>query len=179
MFGKCYHYALATFFDLYACLSSGTVMATPDGGFIDLGDQALQQPYIDVPQLGRAPVLVHGFVVGRSREIKDIKFGHAWIEGNGFVLDCGSAEKVHALVPLDRYYEFWSIKPEECHRYTLQQATHHIIITGTLSHWHAAPADAISVEFRQRFAPRVRQADVSDQANAVADGATDFMRSTS
>ena len=144
MFGNCYHYALETFFDLHGGLSSGTVTVGGTSGAFEVGSES--QPYFSLPQLGDSPALVHGFLLGQSGELKDRKFGHAWLEGNGFVVDCGSAEKEHSLVPREQYYQFWRINPAECHHYSIQQATEHLLRTGSISGWHPAPSDAIVVE---------------------------------
>jgi hypothetical protein len=146
MFGDCYHYALETFFDLHSGLSSGTVTVGNTWGAFEVGSES--PPYFHVPQLGDRPVLVHGFVLGDSGGLKDRKFGHAWLEGNGHVVDCGSAQKEHSLLLRDDYYQRWRINPAECHYYTIQQATEHLLRTGSISGWHPAPVDAIVVEIR-------------------------------
>jgi hypothetical protein len=146
MFGNCYHYALETFFDLHSGLSSGTVTVGNTWGAFETGDGGPAQ--FTLPQLGDSPRLVHGFVLGDSGALKDRKFGHAWLEGNGFVVDCGSAQKEHSLVLREEFYQFWRINPAECHYYTIQQATEHLLRTGSISGWHPAPADAIVVEIR-------------------------------
>jgi hypothetical protein len=146
MFGNCYHFALETFFDLHAGLSSGTVTVGNSWGAFATGGES--PPQLNVPQLGERPLLVHGFVLGETGGLKDRKFGHAWLEGNGYVVDCGSAEKEHSLVPRDEYYRHWRINPAECNYYTIQQATEHLLRTGSISGWHPAPADAIVVEIR-------------------------------
>jgi hypothetical protein len=152
MLGKCYQYALETFFDLHANLSCGTLMVGGNtNGFCPSGSAA---PHLAIPELGASPVLVHGLIWGDSGEIKDKQFGHAWIEGNGYVVDCGSAEKSHLLVERDVYYQYWRIDPAESHRYTFQEATEFILATGWDSGWKqgsaeqsrslAQPADAIA-----------------------------------
>jgi hypothetical protein len=151
MFGRCYHYALETLFDFHAALSSGTLTVGSNSLAFDFG--GLSTPLAEIPYLGKNPVLVHGFIVGQSGDLKDTKYGHAWLEGNGHVMDCGSAEKSHQVIPQQQYYEFWRIKPEECHRYTIQEATQHILATGSVSGWHPAPPDAIAVEYWPAIEP--------------------------
>jgi hypothetical protein len=153
MFGNCYHFALETFFDLHSSLSSGTVTVGNSWGAFEIGSAS--PPQFDLPQLGDRPALVHGFVLGEAGALKDRKFGHAWLEGNGYVVDCGSAHKEHSLVRRDEYYQFWRINPAECHYYSIQQATEHLLRTGSISGWHDAPADAIVVEIRS--APGAQQ----------------------
>jgi hypothetical protein len=135
--GKCYQYALETFFDLHTSLSSGTLMVGGNtNGFLKDG----LTPQLTIPQLGDNPVLVHGSILGDSGDIKDQKFGHAWLEGNGYVVDCGSAEKSHLLVERDVYYQYWRIDPNECHRYTIHEATEFLLATGWDSGWKQGPA---------------------------------------
>jgi hypothetical protein len=137
MLGKCYQYALETFFDLYSSLSSGTLMVGGNtNGFLNHGET----PHVTIPQLGDNPVLVHGSILGDTGDIKDQKFGHAWIEGNGFVVDCGSVKKAPLLVERDVYYQYWRIDSNECHRYTIQEATEFILSTGWDSGWKQGPA---------------------------------------
>lgn len=136
MLGKCYQYALETFFDLHANLSCGTLTVGGNTNGFHLG----AAPHIAIPELGPSPVLVHGLIWGDSGEIKDKKIGHAWLEGNGYVVDCGSAEKSHLLVERDVYYQYWRIDPNECHSYTFQEATEFILATGWDSGWKQGPS---------------------------------------
>ena len=147
MLGKCYQYALETFFDLHASLSSGTLTVGSHTNGIDLGNGSA--PHVAIPELGPMPVLVHGFVLGDSGDIKDVRFGHAWLEGNGYVVDCGSAEKSHLLVERDVYYQYWRIDPSDCHRYSIQEATEFILSTGSDSGWRQGPSGE-----RDPLAPR-------------------------
>jgi hypothetical protein len=147
MLGKCYQYALETFFDLHASLSCGTLMVGSHSNGIDLSNGTA--PHIAIPELGAAPFLVHGFVLGDAGDIKDQKLGHAWIEGNGYVVDCGSAEKSHLLVERDVYYQYWRIDPSDCHRFTIQEATEFLLSTGWDSGWKQGPSDD-----RRPLAPR-------------------------
>ena len=142
MLGKCYQYALETFFDLHATLSCGTLTVGSNSNGFDRGNGLL--PHVAIPELGPMPALVHGFVLGDSGDIQDKKIGHAWLEGNGYVVDCGSAEKSHLLVERDVYYQYWRIDPDECHRYTIQEATEFILSTGWDSGWKQAPSGQYS-----------------------------------
>ena len=134
MLGRCYLYALETLLDLHTTLSTGTVTIGSGLRSFDLNPALTAD--INVPQLGADPVLVHGTVHGDFGDIKDKRFGHAWLEGNGFVMDCGSAEKEHTLVTREAYYDYWRIDPDECRRYTFQQAIGHVLSSGWDSHWH-------------------------------------------
>jgi hypothetical protein len=139
MLGKCYQYALETFFDLYTGLSSGSLTVGGNANGFHHGNGL--EPHITIPQLGNSPVLVHGQILGDSGDIKDKKFGHAWIEGNGHVVDCGSAEKSHLLVDRDVYYKYWRINPDECQRYSFQEATEFILATGWDSGWRQGASE--------------------------------------
>ena len=142
MLGKCYQYALETFFDLHSSLSCGTV--TVGGGANGAHFENGSAPQVSIPELPASPVLVHGPILGDAGDIQDKEFGHAWIEGNGYVVDCGSAEKSHLLVNRDVYYKYWRIKPEECQRYTIQEATEFILSTGWDSGWRQTQGLAAS-----------------------------------
>jgi hypothetical protein len=154
MRGKCYRYALESLFDLYAHLSTGMVTVTPSYCAFEFGN--MSGPVGNLPLLGECPVLVHGFVVGDYGDLKDEKFGHAWLEGNGYVMDCGSVEKTHEFYDRDFYYEHWRINPQECQRYTIQQATRHVIATGADSGWSGASEGGHSASACEELAYAVR-----------------------
>jgi hypothetical protein len=133
MLGKCYLYALETLFDLHASLSTGTVTLGSHMGAVAFDQSAT--PHVAIAELGASPRLVHGPVLGDFGDLKDKKIGHAWIEGNGYVLDCGSREKEHVLVTRDYYYNYWRINPQECVHYTLHEVTQQVIATGRDFDW--------------------------------------------
>jgi hypothetical protein len=144
MRGNCYLYALEALFDLYATLSTTTISLATSWCAVEVGKRQLTAD--NVPELGESPLLVHGFIKGDYGKLQGVKFGHAWIEGNGMVMDCGSAEKCHCLVTRDQYYDHWQIDPNECNRYTIQQATQRIIATGSDSEWNDHAPDVLRVE---------------------------------
>ena len=144
--GNCYRYALEMLRDLYASPSSETVMVglncfayeatgTPGGAWVR---------NLSLPELGDNPLLVHGFPVGRAGVVQGRKFGHAWLEGNGYVVDCGTHEKKLSLVSRERYYRLGCIDPAECRRYTIEQAAQHVLDTGTDGLWSEPPSDALT-----------------------------------
>ncbi len=141
MLGRCYEYAFETLTELHSLIPNGTVISASDSSAFDMGGQF--SPLADLPHLGKKPVLVHGFIVGQSGELKDKKFGHAWLEGNSFVLDCGSEELLHQVVLRQKYYQFWQINPAECRQYTLEEARRRMFETGAVSGWHPPPRDAL------------------------------------
>jgi hypothetical protein len=138
MLGRCYLYALETLYDLYTNLSTGSVTLGGHSGSVIF--DAPTAPYARIGELGCEPRLVHGPIIGDFGELMGKKFEHAWIEGNGFVLDCGSVEKEYTLVSGPYYYEYWRINSDECRRYTIHEATGHVIATGRDHGWNSAPA---------------------------------------
>lgn len=133
MLGNCYLYALETLFDLYATVSTGSVTLGTGLGAVVFDRPAT--PHVAIAELGESPCLVHGPVLGDFGDLKDRKIGHAWIEGNGYVLDCGSVEKEFVLVTRQYYYDYWRINSAECTQYSIQEATQNVIITGRDSRW--------------------------------------------
>ena len=141
--GNCYRFALETFFDLFADISTGSVTVGV-GQFAfesQHGTRSAEMRNENLPQLGPNPLLVHGFPFGQSGDVKDTKFGHAWIEGNGWVLDCGTLEKSLWLTPRDDYYELGRIDPTECQRHSLDQVVANVVATGRDGWWSELPAD--------------------------------------
>jgi hypothetical protein len=141
--GNCYRFALETYLDLYADLSSGSVIVGADQfafGPLSRG-HAQTRRNENLPDLGPDPVLVHGFPFGQAGNVKDKKFGHAWIEGNGCVMDCGTLEKSLWLTHRDAYYELGRIDPQECQRYTFDQVIGKVVATGKDGGWSLPPND--------------------------------------
>ncbi|MEX2142443.1 MAG: hypothetical protein WD894_24525 [Pirellulales bacterium] len=141
--GNCYRFALETFLDLYADLSSGSVIIGANQCVFEphfRGDAATIRNE-NLPALGPNPVLVHGFPFGQAGNVKDQKIGHAWIEGNGYVVDCGTLEKTLWLTDRDAYYELGRIDPQECHHYTVDQVIGQIVATGRDGWWNELPAE--------------------------------------
>jgi hypothetical protein len=144
--GNCYRFALETFFDLYAEVSTGSVTVGV-GQFAfesQRGSQSATMRNENLPELGTSPVLVHGFPFGQSGDVKDTKFGHAWIEGNGCVLDCGTLEKSLWLAHRDDYYKLGRIDATECQHYTLDQVIENVVATGRDGWWKELPADVFA-----------------------------------
>jgi hypothetical protein len=144
--GNCYRFALETLLDLYGGQSSETVSVGADFFATEtLGDSGgAWVRNLRLLELGDCPVLVHGFPVGKAGVVQGKKFGHAWLEGNGYVVDCGTHEKKHSLVSRERYYRLGCIDPSECHRYTIEQAAQHVLDTGTDGLWSEPPSDALT-----------------------------------
>jgi hypothetical protein len=74
-------------------------------------------------------VLVHGEVTGQGK-IKNIKYGHAWIEDGDMVID--NSQGRHIELPKMVYYALGNIEPEKTFRYTLEQMRKKILDT---EHW--------------------------------------------
>ena len=76
--------------------------------------------------------LVHGFPTGTGGGVEGKKYGHAWLElcvKSGehesalFAIDCGCHDgDERNIVPTSFYYNAGSIIPEECRRYTREEA---------------------------------------------------------
>ena len=143
--GNCYRFALEMFLNLYASQASETVTIGADY----FASEAIVHPQcawvrnLHLPELGDNPVLVHGFPIGEGGVVHGKKICHAWLEGNGHVVDCGTHERVLSLVSRERYYRLGRIDPHECHRYTIEQAAEHILDTGKDGLWSKPPADAL------------------------------------
>lgn len=144
--GNCYRYALEAFLDLFASRSSESVSVGAGYFATELpGDPRGEWVRnLSLPELGDSPVLVHGFPVGQAGVVQGKKFGHAWLEGNGYIVDCGTHQRQLSLVPRERYYRLGFIDPAECHRYTIEQAAQHILDTGTDGLWSEPPRDALT-----------------------------------
>jgi hypothetical protein len=133
------------FFNLYVSQSSQTVTIGADY----CASEAFCHPQVawirnlSLPELGGNPVLVHGFPIGQGGVVDGKKICHAWLEGNGYVVDCGTHERALNLVSRERYYHLGRIDPHECHRYTIEQAAEHILDTGQDGLWSRPPADAL------------------------------------
>ena len=73
--------------------------------------------------------LVHGIVSGQG-PLTGIRFGHAWIEHEGVVLDisCGKERRM----PQELYYALGKISHEGSFYYSREQAREHVLKT---EHW--------------------------------------------
>ena len=77
--------------------------------------------------------LVHGMVDGQGA-LKGLRFGHAWVEYGGKVLDHSNGKK-HEL-PKQLYYSMGNVKPSECKYYTPRETTRKM-----MKHRHWGPWD--------------------------------------
>ena len=84
------------------------------------------------------PVLVHGdpiFLGTNPPERTGTRYGHAWIEIKGFVLDLVA----EVVMPADAYYASGSIIKEDCARYNLKQARDALLEHEHWGPWHRPP----------------------------------------
>ena len=77
--------------------------------------------------------LVHGMVHGQG-PLNGLKFGHAWVEVGGKVLDYSNNQK--RSLPKKVYYILGAIDPAECHYYSGTEAAKKM-----LKHKHWGPWD--------------------------------------
>jgi hypothetical protein len=84
--------------------------------------------------------LVHGYprCTNDDPKLSGKKFGHAWLEYRGVVLDAASGNFIEAGV----YYDVGNINPAECRRYTLNEALKLASEQGHYGPWEPPPADA-------------------------------------
>ncbi len=80
-------------------------------------------------RVGNPWVLVHGIVTGTSGIIKGMKYGHAWLEHNGIVLDV----EQNATGKQSEYYELGQI--EYCKKYSLSEMRSQLLINETFGPW--------------------------------------------
>lgn len=64
-------------------------------------------------------LLCHGTVTGQG-QVKGIRFGHAWIELNGCVIDQSNGLKI--CMKKERYYEIGKIKESKVKKYIKRDA---------------------------------------------------------
>jgi len=82
-------------------------------------------------------MLVHGIATHRREEFR---FGHAWIEGNGIVIDLTkSHERPDWIGPKAEYYRMGRIVEAECRRYSLAEIEQHVQAHGHAGPWQPLP----------------------------------------
>ena len=74
-------------------------------------------------------VLVHGTPLGRG-PIAGVRFGHAWVEAEGRVIDPSNDN--HVEIDAEAYYALGEIDPEKCHRYTRDEVVEMMLKHETL-----------------------------------------------
>lgn len=73
--------------------------------------------------------LIHGVVTGQGA-IQGMKYGHAWAEKDGMVVDSSNGNNIN--IPAQVYYRIGNIDPDQQHRYTAQELR---IWIGSRGHW--------------------------------------------
>ena len=58
--------------------------------------------FVDLQKSGHDAVIVHGHVEGQGSETKGKRFGHAWVESNGMVIDKSNGRDLQ--LPASLYY---------------------------------------------------------------------------
>jgi len=98
---------------------------------MDCYEKSATSPLLLLP----GSVLVHGIPLGQGK-IAGIRYGHAWIEMNGFAYD-----PVAGVIPLAEYYAVGQI--EYTVRYTYRQAQKKMNDTGIYGPWDPAIERAV------------------------------------
>ena len=75
--------------------------------------------------------LVHGEVTGQGK-IEGVKYGHAWVEDGGTVIDQSNGRNL--VMPRQIYYRLGKIGTN-IHRYTPEQARKKAVTTGVYGPW--------------------------------------------
>lgn len=75
--------------------------------------------------------LVHGEVTGQG-DVAGIRYGHAWVEINGSVIDPSNGRKL--CVERERYYQLGKIDPSEVRSYSC-----HELLRATANSGHYGP----------------------------------------
>lgn len=86
--------------------------------------------------------LVHGIVTGQGH-LEGIRFTHAWVEGvtkDGIpmVIDASNGREV--VIPQGLYYVIGRISPDECERYSAEDAIDRMMSSAHYGPWDGAPA---------------------------------------
>lgn len=79
--------------------------------------------------------LCHGVAVGRG-PIEGVRFGHAWVENERFVIDNGG------IVLRSTYYMTGQIRPAEVKRWTKHEATIEVLKQKYYGPWNQAIVEA-------------------------------------
>ena len=78
--------------------------------------------------------LVHGVVTGQG-PLAGVRFGHAWVEHEGNVIDKSNGRELE--FPRELYYAIGNVDPSEQHRYTYKEIREMIQEHGTWGPWEA------------------------------------------
>jgi hypothetical protein len=84
-------------------------------------------------RLDDSAVLCHGTVTGTGGEVLGQRYGHAWIECEGFVHDHSNGHKLTAW--RTTYYRIGQIDATNIKRYTRAQAAVEMLRTGHYGPW--------------------------------------------
>lgn len=78
--------------------------------------------------------LCHGQVTGDGADVEGVRYGHAWLEHNNFIVfDYSNGTQLTTLK--EKYYKKGNIKEKEVKRYTFKEASRKILETGQYGEW--------------------------------------------
>jgi hypothetical protein len=100
---------------------------------------AKYQQVLDLRHLGKTPMLVHGSCDLLNPQGGTERSGHAWIEGENAVLDCGSYILKPTLLPKDRFYQEKNAR--RLYAYTREEAERHYRDAGCPYPWDRPPEE--------------------------------------
>ena len=115
--------------------------------------------------------LVHGMVNGQGR-LNGIRFGHAWVEVGGKVLDHSNGQK--RSLPKEVYYALGRIKPSECKYYKYQDAAKLMASKGHWGPWEMS-GDTVNAGKYTKIVMRDRELVSILQGNGFITGALEVM----
>ena len=98
-----------------------------NGDCYEVAAKLLLDPDNSLPDDAR---LVHGMPTLQREPFE--KYGHAWIEIRGCVIDCSNGRSV--AVPTDKYYRVGNIDSSDCFRYSREETWEKVF-----SHEHYGP----------------------------------------
>jgi hypothetical protein len=78
--------------------------------------------------------LVHGVVSGQGK-LAGVRFGHAWVEINGWVIDPSNGKKL--CMARDRYYQLGKIDPSQSRSYSYQEVLRATVQSGHYGPWES------------------------------------------
>ena len=103
------------------CFEAAVEFAISHGGLLRVG------PEPTMPDL----LIVHGEVTGQGK-LLGRKYGHAWIEARGVVIDTSNKRQI--MLPIADYYALGRIGTN-VHKYTVEQARRRMVETGVYGPW--------------------------------------------
>lgn len=99
-----------------------------DGNCYEVAGNAALEAFIR----GRDVTVCHGEVSGQG-PLEGVRFGHAWIEQGGTVIDRSNGNNIS--MPVFAYYALGKIDPGQVDKYTAKEAVEMMQATGHYGPW--------------------------------------------